>query len=169
MIFSDDSIRESIEKGWIGVDPMPEDRMFQPASIDLTLSGDFIEPYSENRITAEKGYTLLPGECMLGSTVERISLQRWVVGRVEGKSSWGRRFLMVHSTAGFIDPGFQGRITLELVNLSKVSMTLPVGSAICQISFQHMESAARRPYGHPELGNHYQDQPGTVPSALPWV
>lgn len=168
MIFSDVSIRDAIEKDWIGVDPMPADRMFQPASIDLLLSGDFVEPYSEKVITAEKYYTLVPGECMLASTIERISLRPWVVARVEGKSSWGRRFLMVHSTAGFIDPGFTGRITLELVNLSQCPILLTVGEPICQISFAHMDTAARRPYGHPEVGSHYQDQPGTVASALPW-
>lgn len=169
MILSDGTIREVIDKHWINLDPMPEDRMFQPASVDLRLASVFVEPYSEKEITCEKLYTLLPGECILGSTVEWVEISRTLVARVEGKSSWGRRFLMVHSTAGFIDPGFRGRITLELKNLSSCPIVLPVGEAICQISFEFLDTAAQRPYGHPDLGSHYQDQPGALASAAAWL
>ncbi len=168
MILSDGDIGVAMQMDWIVIDPKPEDKAFQPASVDLRLSGEFVDPYSERAFTAERLHTLLPGECILGSTVERISLSPNMVARVEGKSSWGRRFIMVHSTAGFIDPGFRGRITLELVNLSSCPQVLPVGDAICQISFEPTSSTPKRPYGHPDLGSHYQDQPGTVPSAAPW-
>lgn len=168
MILADGDITVAIKDGWIGIDPMPPDAAFQPASIDLRLSGEFVDPYSEKGFTAERLHTLLPGECILGSTIERITLPNNLVARVEGKSSWGRRFIMVHSTAGFIDPGFRGRITLELVNLSAIPQVLPVGEPICQISFDAMCSTAKRPYGHPDLGSRYQDQPGTVPSAVAW-
>lgn len=168
MILSDISIRQQLDLGLIVIEPAPQDWQIQPASIELTLAADFFSPYENDPVHYPGAYSILPGECVLGTTAERIELPPGIVGRVEGKSSWGRRFLMIHSTAGFIDPGFQGTITLELVNLSKVSQILPVGSPIAQISFQRMDTPAERPYGHPDLNSHYQGQTGVTPSAIPW-
>lgn len=168
MILSDISIRQQLDLGHIVIDPPPQDWQIQPASVELRLAPDFLSPYENESVRHSDYYTILPGECMLGTTVERIELPPGIVGRVEGKSSWGRRFLMVHATAGFIDPGFSGTITLELKNLSRVSQSLPVGSPIAQISFQRMDTPAERPYGHPDLRSHYQGQAGVTPSAIPW-
>lgn len=168
MILSDKSIRANLQTGAIHIDPPPMDWQIQPASVELTLAADFLSPYENDPVHYPDAYTILPGECVLATTVERIELGRRIVGRVEGKSSWGRRFLMVHSTAGFIDPGFKGTITLELVNLSQVSQVLPVGTAIAQISFQAVDQAVERPYGSNGLNSHYQNQNGVTASAEPW-
>jgi dCTP deaminase len=170
MILSDSSIRAELEmaNGGIVIDPSPQDWQIQPASVELTLAADFFSPYESEPVHHLGAYTILPGECVLGTTVERVELHPGIVGRVEGKSSWGRRFLMIHSTAGFIDPGFKGTITLELVNLSKVSQILPVGSPIAQISFQYTDRPVARPYGSEGLNSHYQGQTGVTPSAIPW-
>lgn len=170
MILSDVTIRGAIENGYLSIQPEPEDWQFQPSSIELTLGNEFLSPYdiADEPFTHENGYLIGPGECMLATTNETITLGDQVVGRVEGKSSWGRKFLMVHSTAGFIDPGFTGKITLELVNLSKVSQVLPSGTPIAQISFQWTTTPVQRPYGNPELNSHYQGQSTVTPSAIPW-
>lgn len=168
MILSDTSIRLALRNRVITIKPPPQDWQIQPASVDLTLGPDFLSPYENDPRHYPGSYTILPGECVLGTTVERIEMSPGIVGRVEGKSSWGRRFLMIHSTAGFIDPGFQGTITLELVNLSQVSQVLLVGDPIAQISFQRLDRPAERPYGHPDLKNHYQGQSSVTPSAMPW-
>lgn len=170
MILSDATIRKQLREGRIVIEPGPQDWQFQPASVDLTLSNVFLSPYDEpDRRVIQDHWTILPGECVLASTVERIMVPTDLVARVEGKSSWGRRFLQVHSTAGFIDPGFAGQITLELTNLSAVSMGLPVGGPIAQVSFQWVDQPVVRPYGTPALGNHYQGQVGVTASALPWT
>lgn len=168
MILSDATIRKQIKQGRIVIEPHPQDWQLQPASVDLTLGGDFLSPYEDTPVHHGGYYTILPGECMLATTTERICVPNDLVARVEGKSSWGRRFIMVHSTAGFIDPGFAGTITLELTNLSKVSQPLPVGSPIAQISFQWVDQPVVRPYGTPSLRSHYQNQEGVTPSAVPW-
>lgn len=169
MILSDIAIRRQMMKKAIVIDPMPQDWQFQPASVDLTLGSHFQSPYSDLPCISMNLYTMLPGECMLATTAERIEVADDMVARVEGKSSWGRKFLMVHSTAGFIDPGFRGQITLELTNLSQVTQVLPVGGAIAQVSFHWLDQPAARPYGHPELNSHYQDQVGVAASVLPWA
>ncbi len=169
MILSDGTIRRALKNGRITIDPMPEDERIQPASVDLTLGAQFRSPYNELPTIDMNLYTLLPGECMLACTAETVTIPRNMVGRVEGKSSWGRRFIMIHATAGFIDPGFHGQITLELKNLSSCPQTLPVGQPICQISFADLDQSAQRPYGHPELNSHYQGQTGATPSAVAWT
>jgi dCTP deaminase len=167
-ILADRAIRLALKNKTISIDPPPEDWQFQPASVELTLGGDFVEPYQNTRMSHGTGYTLLPSECVLATTQQTIELAPTVVGRVEGKSSWGRRFILTHVTAGYVDPGFRGQLTLELHNLSRVSQFLAVGTPIAQLSFQWTDFEADRPYGHPELNSHYQDQSGTTPSALPW-
>lgn len=164
MILSDATIRKQMRQKRIVIEPEPKDWQLQPASVDLTLAGDFMYSFETDKQIHQDYFHIGPGQCVLGTTVERIEVPTDMVARVEGKSSWGRRFIMIHSTAGFIDPGFRGTITLELTNLSDVTQSLPVGSAICQISFQWVDQPVVRPYGTPALGNHYQDQDGVTPS-----
>lgn len=169
MILSDTTIRKQMAEKRIVIDPAPQDWQLQPASVDLTLGPYFLSPYADAGMVHKEYYTILPGECILASTVERIEVPGDLVARVEGKSSWGRRFILAHVTAGFIDPGFKGQVTLELVNLSSVIQTLPVGEPIAQISFQQVDQPVSRPYGSPGLNSHYQEQIGVTPSALPWA
>ncbi len=168
-MLSDGTLRAMVGDGVIYIQPEPADAAYQPASIDLRLGGHFLRQHRRMEIEAKPGdvLTLLPGECILGHTLEEISLPDYLVARVEGKSTWGRRFLMVHSTAGFIDPGFCGQITLELHNLSPEAIVLPVGAPIAQISFEYLDAPAVRPYGSPGLGSHYQGQTGAVAAPDP--
>jgi dCTP deaminase len=133
----------------------------QPASLDVRLGPEFItHPEGSRIIPAGDGhYALQPGECVLASLVETVAIWDNVVARVEGKSSWARKFLTVHS-AGFIDPGFQGDITLELKNDGQEVLYLEPGVRIAQLSFQWLAAPAKRPYGTEGLGSHYQYQKG---------
>lgn len=167
MILSDTTIRQQLRDKHLVIDPAPADVQIQPASVDLTLGRGFLCPYGGPEVDQDR-YLLGPGDCILATTMEYIEIPDYLVARVEGKSSWGRKFLMVHATAGFIDPGFAGQVTLELTNLSKVSHLLLVGAAIAQISFQMVDQPVARGYGTAALNNHYQDQVGVTPSALPW-
>lgn len=139
----------------------------QPASLDVRLSNQFITHPEDARVTLDSNgfWTLGPGECILGSLVERFHIGDNEVARVEGKSTWARHFLTVHS-AGFIDPGFHGDITLELKNDGHRDIELRPGAIIAQVSFQFLVAPAVRPYGSPGLNSHYQGQRGTTPSAL---
>ena len=148
----------------------------QPTSIDLTLARDFLIPQPTQAIdlkAVSQGYiriddvpmfVLHEKEFALGSTVESVHLPSNLVGQVEGKSSLGRLGLLVHSTAGYIDAGFQGTITLEFFNLGTKPIILRPGLCICQVSFTELSSPARRPYGHKDLGSKYQGQSKTTPS-----
>lgn len=167
MILSDATIRKQMRDQRIVIDPAPADWQLQPASVDLTLGRGFLPPYGGPVLDQDR-YLLGPADCVLATTSEWIEVPTDLVARVEGKSSWGRKFLMVHSTAGFVDPGFKGQITLELTNLSTVSQVLKVGVAIAQVSFQWVDQPVVRPYGTPALNSHYQDQIGVTPSAEPW-
>lgn len=168
MICSDKTIRKQMVKGRIVIDPDPYDWQLQPASVDLTLADQWLSPYTDGEPLRQGRYLLGPGECILARTTETITIPDDMVARVEGKSSWGRKFLMVHSTAGFIDPGFHGTITLELVNLSAVSQMVMAGDSVVQISFSWVDHPVERPYGSPGLGSHYQDQHDVTPSVMPW-
>ncbi len=169
-MLSDNNIRAMLDSGEIVIDPLPKDESIQPASIDLHLGSSFIQITASgdipSRLEPEHSLSLYPGECFLGTTVETITVPPSVVARVEGKSSLGRLFLMVHSTAGFIDPGFTGEITLELKNMSPRIIQLDVGQPIAQISFQLLDTPADRPYGTAGLGSHYQHQRGATASRL---
>ncbi len=174
-MLSDGSIRRAIAEAVVTIDPEPEDHQYQPASVDLNLGLEFTDPQSGGEVISyrpngdfRRYIDVLPGQCLLACTWETITLPEDLVARVEGKSSWGRRFLMVHSTAGFIDPGFTGQITLELCNLSRTTVTLTIGEPIAQISFDTLDHPAQRPYGHPELRSRYQGQRGATP-ARPWT
>ncbi len=168
MILSDETILGCLKDGTIKIDPYPEPWQIQPASVDVKLGREFISPYDGKVMVYDRTYTIMPGECVLATTLEYFEFPKNMVGRIEGKSSWGRKFLTSHVTAGFIDPFFRGNITLELVNLSRVSQQLDVGAPIAQVSFQLVCGTVLRPYGHPELGSHYQGQRGVTPSVLPW-
>lgn len=168
---SDHTIRQMLDHGVLVISPRPDDWCFQPASVDLRLGGDFLRVMQEGvwQACAEPGerFSVDPRECVLATTAETLTLPNHMVARVEGKSSWGRKFLMVHSTAGFVDPGFTGQITLELTNLSPRRLHLTVGEPIAQISFERLDHAAARPYGHPDLGSRYQGQTGATPAREP--
>ena len=158
MMLSDVDIEESILSGRLVIDPY-DPTALQPASLDMRLGEGFSVPG-----TGSEGRLWLPtGRLVLGHTLEYVKIPDDLAARVEGKSTWGRRGLQVHLTAGFIDPGFQGQITLELLNVSGHTLFLKPGSPIAQLSFHRLTSSARRPYGSPELGSHYQDQRGATP------
>lgn len=138
----------------INVTPLTSQFQFQPASLELHLGGD--EPLF-----------MPPGHFVLAHTLETVSIGAYHVAQVNGKSSWGRLGILVHATAGFVDPGFRGQITLELKNLHHdKAVVLPAGAAICQLVFSTLNSPPSRLYGDPGLRSHYQNQTGTTPS---WI
>ena len=182
MVLSDRTIKLELATGRIVIDPVdPSD--IQPSSVDLHLGDDFqvfrnsrypyIDPAREQEgltegvfASVEEPFVLHPGEFVLGTTVERIALPDDVVGRLEGKSSLGRLGLLIHSTAGYVDPGWDGRLTLELSNVANLPIVLTPGMKIGQISFSNMTTAVDRPYGHPELGSKYLGQVSATPSKM---
>ncbi|HCV27747.1 MAG TPA: dCTP deaminase [Dehalococcoidia bacterium] len=182
MVLSDRSIKEELSAGRIVIDPLNE-RDIQPASIDLHLDNAILvfrnssKPYIDVRedlsdlterqeIPDDKPFILHPGEFVLGSTMEHIELPNDIVARLEGKSSLGRIGLVIHSTAGYIDPGWEGNLTLELTNVARLPITLYFGMRIGQISFQRMTTEVDRPYGSKELGSRYQGQSEPTTSRL---
>lgn len=158
-MLSDATIRELLRSGRLSIFPIPPDEAFQPASVDLRLGQEFI---TAGQYEANHVLVLSPGDCVLGTTVEEVAIPEDIVARVEGKSTWGRKFLQVHATAGYIDPGFGGHITLELTNLSRDTLILAAGEPIAQISFDALDRPAERPYGSPGLGSRYQGQVGVT-------
>lgn len=180
VILSDGTIRELVESGSLGIDPFEPD-LVQPASIDVRLGTEFrvmsnsrlthLDPREHNdsimdatQVPIDEPFVLHPGEFALGHTAERLSLPPTVVGIVNGKSSLGRIGLQVHATAGFVDPGFEGVIVLELSNVANLPILLRPGMKIAQMVFQQLDRPAERPYGHPDLGSKYQGQSGAVAS-----
>ena len=182
MILSDHSIREGIDSGRIRISPYDAE-LVQPASIDIRLDHRFrvfrnyrytcIDPKEAQdglteMVSVDDGspFVVHPGEFILGNTVERIGLASDLVARLEGKSSLGRLGLIVHATAGYIDPGFEGNITLELSNVANLPILLYPGMKIGQISFFAMSTPADRPYGHPSLGSKYKGQESPTASKM---
>lgn len=180
MILSDRTIRESLDAGRIEIDPLG-DNAVQPSSVDLRLDRYFrvfrnhtlgmidvkknLETLTEPvEIANDEAFILHPGEFVLGSTLERVRLPDDLVARLEGKSSLGRLGLLIHSTAGFVDAGWNGQLTLELSNVANLPITLYPTMKIGQISFLQMTTAADVPYGGKSVGSKYQDQVGPVPS-----
>jgi dCTP deaminase len=173
-VLSDGTILELVEQGRIKIEPW-DPGMVQPASVDLRL-GDSFRVFHNHRASAidlreppaglteevvvpeEESFVIHPGEFCLGRTLEWVELPDDIVARIEGKSSLGRLGLIVHATAGFCDPGWTGTLTLELNNLTRVPIKLYPGLPIAQLSFMTLDKPARRPYGSPELGSHYQGQ-----------
>ena len=174
MVLSDRDIRAEIEAGRIGIDPyVPE--AVQPSSVDLHLDNRFRVfrnsryPYIDVReeqpeltelveITGDDPFILHPGEFVLGSTLERVELPNDLVARLEGKSSLGRLGLLIHSTAGYVDPGWECNLTLELSNVANLPITLYDGMKIGQISFQRLTSAVEYGYGDARIGSKYRGQ-----------
>jgi dCTP deaminase len=152
--------------------PHPSDEQFQPCTVDLRLGNEFI--YTVGFRDAATGANLLEkrkrkvndefrlkqGQFILATTLEFVSIPNWLCAKVDGKSSLGRKGIMVHVTAGLIDPGFQGTITLEIKNVSGENHMLYPGQMICQLEFHRLSSPALRPYGHPDLKSKYQFQAG---------
>ena len=173
-VLSDGTIRRLVDEERIKIRPW-DPAMVQPASVDLKLGTSF-RVFHNHRLPAidlaqppsgvtehvqiedSANFVLHPGEFVLGSTVEWVELPDDIVARIEGKSSLGRLGLIVHATAGFVDPGFSGTLTLEVTNLTRIPIELWPGLPIAQLSFMTLDRPAERPYGHPDLGSHYHGQ-----------
>jgi dCTP deaminase len=182
MIFSDRTIIEAIDSGRVSIDPF-DAGLVQPSSVDVRCDHRFrvfenhryplIDPKapqtdltSEVEASLESPFILHPGEFVLGTTLETIRLSDDVVARLEGKSSLGRLGLLIHSTAGFIDPGFHGQVTLELSNVANLPIAIYPEMKIGQISFYQMTTPAEHPYGSASLGSKYQGQSGPTASRI---
>ncbi|QPK94704.1 dCTP deaminase [Actinomyces sp. zg-332] len=179
MILSDIDIKKNVTSGEIVLEPYDE-KMVQPASIDVRLDRFFrlfnnhqcsvidpAAPQPELTRLVDAGsepFVLHPGEFVLGSTYEKVSLGAGIAARLEGKSSLGRLGLITHSTAGFVDPGFSGHVTLELTNIANLPILLYPGMKIGQLCFFQMSSPCQAPYGQGAIGSRYQGQRGPTPS-----
>ena len=173
-VLSDRDIRAQLQAGRVRIDPY-DPACLQPSSVDLHLDSDF-RVFRNNRypfidvrspqpdltdlvtIEGDEPFILHPGEFVLGQTMEWVELPDDLVARLEGRSSLGRLGLLIHSTAGYVDPGWKGNLTLELSNVANLPIALYSGMKIGQISFFQMSSAVERPYGSRELGSRYQGQ-----------
>lgn len=182
MILSDVSIRAAIELGRIVIDPF-DPILVQPSSVDVRVDRYFrvfqnhrypyIDPKRpqedltrEVETEVDTPFILHPGEFVLGSTLEVVHLEDDIVARLEGKSSLGRLGLLIHSTAGFVDPGFEGHLTLELSNVATLPIAIYPGMRIGQLSFYELTTAAEHPYGSKEAGSKYQSQRGPTASRV---
>ncbi|MEK7155155.1 MAG: dCTP deaminase [Patescibacteria group bacterium] len=182
MVLSDRDIRERVRKKEIVIKPFDAGSV-QPSSVDLHLGNDFLVFDSHNQsmidtrkdasglmkrieIKGDQPLIIHPREFVLGTTVEWVKIPADLVARLEGKSSLGRIGLVIHSTAGYIDPGFEGQLTLEISNLSNLPIALYKGMRICQMSYIQMTSPAEFPYGHKKLHSHYKGQKGATGSQL---
>ena len=180
MLLSDRDIRAELDSGRVGLDPL-DPAMVQPASVDVRLDRFFrlfdnhryahIDPRQEQdeltrlvEVDPDEAFILHPGEFVLGSTYEQVTLPDDLAARLEGKSSLGRLGLLTHSTAGFIDPGFSGHVTLELSNVATLPITLWPGMKIGQLCFFQLSGPAENPYGSEKYGSHYQGQRGPTAS-----
>lgn len=175
MILSDKTILEKIKQKEITITPNPTMEQIQPSSIDLRLGNEFLLPHIDVPIDVKNGsphyekvncniLQLPPKSFVLGTTIEKIRLPPNLIGRVEGRSSIGRLGVTIHITAGFIDAGFEGQITLEIANLSNSTIYLYENMRICQIVFEEIDSVPNRVYG--EAGNKYQNQEGVTGSMI---
>ena len=185
MILSDGDIRRRLAEGDLTVSPLADPELqIQPASIDLRLGREFLEfqrtnipcihPDSANEVdeyvtetVVDEGeeFILHPGDFVLGTTVERLAVPDDLIARVEGRSSLGRLAVVIHATAGIVDPGYRGQVTLELSNLGTAPVALTPGMRISQVIFTELKTAADRPYGT-ERGSKYQDQTGPQASKI---
>src|SRR3954463_3994025 len=180
MLLSDRDIKASIAEGRLGLDPY-DAGLVQPSSVDVRLDRYFrvfnnsrythIDPALQQDDLTTQGepdgaepFVLHPGEFVLGSTLEVVTLPDDLAARLEGKSSLGRLGLLTHSTAGFIDPGFSGHVTLELSNVATLPIKLWPGMKIGQLCFIRLSSPAENPYGSATYGSRYQGQRGPTAS-----
>jgi len=180
MLLSDRDIRTQIEAGRIGLEPLNME-LIQPSSMDVRLDRffrlfdnhkyPFIDPREQQddltrfvEVEKDEAFILHPGEFVLGSTFEFVSLPNDIAARLEGKSSLGRLGLLTHSTAGFVDPGFQGHVTLELSNTATLPIKLWPGMKIGQLCFFQLSSESENPYGSSKYGSRYQGQRGPTAS-----
>ncbi|GAA1258176.1 dCTP deaminase [Janibacter melonis] len=180
MLLSDRDIRAEVDAGRVVLDPW-DPAMVQPSSVDVRLDRYFrlfdnhkypvIDPAQDQpeltrlvEVDPAEGFVLHPGEFVLGSTLETITLPDDLAARVEGKSSLGRLGLLTHATAGFVDPGFSGHVTLELSNVATLPIMLWPGMKIGQFCFMRLTSPAEVPYGSATFGSHYQGQRGPTAS-----
>jgi dCTP deaminase len=180
LVLSDRSIRQEIEAGRLVFEPY-EPSMVQPSSVDVRVDNRFRVfhnaryPFIDVRrpmddltemveVAQDEPFILHPGEFVLGQTLERVRLPHDLVARLEGKSSLGRLGLLIHSTAGFVDAGFEGNLTLELSNVANLPITIYQGMPIGQISFMRMDAPVESPYGSRGAGSKYQGQAEPTPS-----
>ncbi len=181
-VLSDRTIKEELAAGRLVIDPLDEDDI-QPSSVDLHLDRVFRifrvtrRPYVDVRQPMEdltelvsiedvEPFIIQPGTFVLGSTLESVTLPNDIVARVDGRSSLGRLGLLVHATAGYVDPGWTGKLTLELSNQSQMPIALYYGMKVSQVSFLRMSTPVERPYGSEGLGSKYQGQTGPTPSRI---
>jgi dCTP deaminase len=179
VVLSDATIARCLAEGRIEIEPY-EPSLLQPSSVDVRVDRLF-RVFHNNRYpfidvkveqaeltelveVEDRAFILHPGEFVLGSTLERVRLPDDLVGRLEGKSSLGRLGLLIHSTAGFIDPGWDGHVTLELSNVANLPITIYFGMKIGQLSFMQLSEPTTTPYGSATLGSKYQGQRGPTPS-----
>jgi dCTP deaminase len=185
MILSDTDILARLREGALVIDPLDDvEQQVQPASVDLRLGAEFLEfqrtniscihptdegevgEYISETVVAEGSeFILHPGDFVLGTTKERVEMPVDLVANVEGRSSLGRLAVVVHATAGFVDPGYRGQVTLELSNLGTAPVALTPGMRVSQLVFTELSSPADRPYGS-ERGSKYQDQRGPQASRI---
>ena len=180
MLLSDRDIRAEVDAGRVALDPW-DPAMVQPSSVDVRLDAWFrlfdnhkyavIDPAQDQsdltrliEVDPDEGFVLHPGEFVLGSTLETVTLPDDLAARVEGKSSLGRLGLLTHATAGFVDPGFSGHVTLELSNVATLPIRLWPGMKIGQLCFFRLSSPTEHPYGSAAYGSHYQGQRGPTAS-----
>lgn len=176
-ILSDKTIKEYLEEGKIVIDPLKDEQQIQPSSVDMRLGDEFkvfkvirkpyIDPKDEEDIaeymessTVPEGeaFIIHPNEFALATTQEYVKVPDDLVARVEGRSSIGRLGVTMHVTAGYVDPGFEGRITLEISNIGAMPVALYPGQRVCQLVFETMTTPAELPYGHPKRNSKYMNQ-----------
>ena len=176
-ILSDKTIKEYLKEGKIVIDPLKDEQQIQPSSVDMRLGDEFkvfkvirkpyIDPKDEEDIaeymessTVPEGeaFIIHPNEFALATTQEYVKVPDDLVARVEGLSSMGRLGVTMHVTAGYVDPGFEGRITLEISNIGAMPVALYPGQRVCQLVFETMTTPAELPYGHPKRNSKYMKQ-----------
>lgn len=176
-ILSDKTIKEYLKEGKIVIDPLKDEQQIQPSSVDMRLGDEFkvfkvirkpyIDPKDEEDIaeymessTVPEGeaFIIHPNEFALATTQEYVKVPDDLVARVEGRSSMGRLGVTMHVTAGYVDPGFEGRITLEISNIGAIPVALYPGQRVCQLVFETMTTPAELPYGHPKRNSKYMKQ-----------
>jgi len=185
-ILSDTDIKNYLDKGKILIHPLEDPEIqIQPSSVDLRIGDEFkgfriirkpvidpmdksdLESYMESYYLDEgEPFIIHPGEFALATTYETVKLPSDLVARVEGRSSMGRLGITMHVTAGYIDPGFHGKITLEISNIGKMPVALYTGQRVCQIVFETMTSPSEKPYGHPDRDSKYMGQESPITSKI---